>query len=152
MTTKKSKKASGGRGSAEAIEKRRVARQLNALLTNATGKKTKLDGRTEKRRQRLIKELKSGKGGKPLKPHDILQNTHELLEIGETLASLRKQGVKPKRIDTNEEILEVIKRHASAFQFRPEAWRMLGLKIDAKGEIVSSKRKPRKASKKKKRA
>lgn len=152
MTTKKSKKSSGGRGSAEAIEKRRVARQLNALLTGATGKKTKLDGRTEKRRQRLIKELKSGKGGKPLKPHDVLQHAHELLEIGETMASLRKQGVKPRRIDLSEEILEVIKRHASAFQFRPEAWRMLGLKVDSKGELVSSKRKPRKSSKKKPRA
>ena len=148
MTTKKSKNASGGRGSAEAIEKRRVARQLNALLTTGTGKKSKLDGRTEKRRQRLIKELKSGKSGKALKPHDVLQHTHELLEIGESLASLRKQGVKPRRIDVTEEVLEVIKRHASAFQFRPEAWRMLGLKVDSSGEIVSAKRK----SKKKKRA
>ena len=44
---KSSKKSSGGRGSAEAIEKRRVARQLNTLLTEGGSSSPKLDGRTE---------------------------------------------------------------------------------------------------------
>ncbi len=138
-STKTAKKSSGGRGSKEAIEKRRVARQLNTLLTSGAKKRT-LDGRTEKRRQRLIDELKNGRNGTPLKPHDVLQRTNDLLAIGETLATLRKQGVRPRRVELDEEAIEVIRRHTKAFNFDPRAWRMLGLRVDADGNLVSAGR------------
>ena len=76
------RKDSGGRGSAEAIEKRRVARQLNSLFGGGGRPSGKLDGRTEKRRQRLLKELKDGKGDQPLKPIEIITHANELLEMG----------------------------------------------------------------------
>src|SRR5262245_37045434 len=91
------KGSGGGRGSIEAIEKRRAARQLNSVFTGGAKQGGVLDGRTEKRRRRLIKELKEGKNGKILKPIEIVSHTHELLELGETLSSLRKAGVKAAR-------------------------------------------------------
>ena len=153
---KSTKKSSGGRGSKEAIEKRRVARQLNALLTGGSSKKPKLDGRTEARRKRLVKELKEGKRGKALGPIKVVQHTNDLLEIGETISSLKKQGVKPRKTEINDEIAEIVKRAQSAYEFHPNAWRMLGLRVDAEGEIQKRTRrrtaakKTRKTTKKKK--
>lgn len=146
---KKTRKSSGGRGSAEAIEKRRVARQLNSLLTGGSKKGAKLDGRTEKRRQRLIKELKSGKAGTELKPIDVVSHVNELLDIGETLASLKKQGVKVRKTEASPEILEIAERTQKAYGFKPDAWKMLGLSVGAKP--APKKRRPaKKATKKRK--
>ncbi|MEM9072329.1 MAG: hypothetical protein AAGE52_27730 [Myxococcota bacterium] len=121
-------------------------------MTGGGSKKEKLDGRTEKRRQRLIKELKGGRGGRPLKPHDALSHTNELLEIGETFASLKKQGVKARKVDLSDDVLEIIKRHAKAFNFHPDAWRILSLRVDAKGDIVPRRRGPAKKARKTRKA
>ena len=137
---RKTKKSSGGRGSAEAIEKRRVARQLNTLLMGGSTGDKKLDGRTEKRRQRLVKELKEGKRGKPLKPILRVQHVNELLEIGETISSLRKQGVKAEKFETSEEVLDLVKRTQQAYSFRPEAWRILGIRVDSEGNPKAARR------------
>src|SRR6476620_5391427 len=88
---KRGAKALNRRGSPEAIEKRRAARMFNDVLGgNAAG--GRLDGRTEKRRQRLLQELESGlaRGSRELKPLDVLSRVQELLELGEPLASIRK--------------------------------------------------------------
>ena len=80
MATKRrstAKKTSGGRGSAEAIEKRRAARQLNSLFSGESKRSKGLDGRTEKRRQRLLKELKEGRRGKPLKAIETVAHIRE---------------------------------------------------------------------------
>jgi hypothetical protein len=132
MATKKrgGAKPASGRGSPEAVEKRRTARQLNTLLGAASDKK--LDGRTEKRRKRLIKELKDGRRGKPLKPIEVVTHTDELLEIGETLSSLRKQGVKPRKTDITDEVMEAAQRTQKAYGFKPEAWKMLGINLTTK--------------------
>ena len=53
-------KAQNRRGSPEAIEKRRAARVFNDVLGGRASGAHKLDGRTEKRRQRLLKELEDG--------------------------------------------------------------------------------------------
>ncbi len=53
--------ATNRRGSPEAIEKRRVARVFNDILGGSGSAAGKLDGRTEKRRQRLLSELEAGK-------------------------------------------------------------------------------------------
>src|SRR6476620_6696778 len=80
------------RGSPEAIEKRRVARVFNDILGGRGSASQKLDGRTEKRRQRLLKELEAGKarGSRELKPLDILQRVQELMDLGEPLSSFCK--------------------------------------------------------------
>src|ERR1700681_2092943 len=80
------------RGSPEAIEKRRVARVFNDILGGRGASAHKLDGRTEKRRQRLLKELEAGRarGSRELKPLDVLQRVQELMDLGEPLSSIRK--------------------------------------------------------------
>src|SRR5262245_50389402 len=76
------KRAANRRGSPEAIEKRRVARIFNDVLSGRGAGAHKLDGRTEKRRQRLLKELEAGKarGSRELKPLDVLQHVQELMD------------------------------------------------------------------------
>ncbi len=143
---KKTKKSSGGRGSAEAIEKRKVARQLNALLAGSS-RVSKLDGRTEKRRERLIKELKDGKRGKALKPIAVVQYVNELLDIGDTIGSIKKQGVKVRKTDVTSEVTEIVERTQKAYGFRPEAWKMLGLTVDTEGNIKKSAPRKRRAPK-----
>lgn len=122
----------GGRGSAEAIEKRRVARQLNTLFGTGGNGSGKLDGRTEKRRQRLLKELKEGRGGKELKPIEIITHANELLDMGETLSSIRKNGVRAAKIELedNPEKVETVMRAQGAYGFRPEVWKLLGIDLD----------------------
>src|SRR6202041_2046823 len=80
------------RGSPEAIEKRRAARQFNDVLGGRGASAHKLDGRRERRRQRLLKELEVGKprAHRDLKPLDVLQRVQELMDLGEPLSSIRK--------------------------------------------------------------
>ena len=61
------------RGSPEAIEKRRAARQFNDVLGGRGASAQKLDGRTEKRRQRLLKELEDGVARPPKRPLGVLE-------------------------------------------------------------------------------
>jgi hypothetical protein len=126
------RKDSGGRGSAEAIEKRRVARQLNTLFGGGGSGSGKLDGRTEKRRQRLLKELKEGKGGKELKPIEIITHANELLQMGETLSSIRKNGVRASKVELegSAERADTVMRAQEAYGFRPEVWKLLGIDLD----------------------
>lgn len=147
---KKAKKSSGGRGSAEAIEKRRAARRLNALLLGGSKGPAKLDGRTEKRRRRLIKELTVGRAGKDLKPIDLLQHMHELLEIGESIASLRKQGVKMRRTDSSPEILSEVDRVQSAYGFHKDSWKILGVSLKEEADKAKVIKRPRKKPAKRK--
>ena len=139
--TKTTKKPAGGRGSAEAVAKRRAARQLNTLLSGGKQPGDKLDGRTEKRRLRLVKELKDGRRGRPLKAIDFVTHVNELLEIGETLASLRKQGVKARKPEQTPELLDVARAAQKAYGFRADAWKMMGLDLAAE-----PKKKTRKGS------
>src|ERR1700722_529189 len=90
-TTRKAK-PQNRRGSPEAIEKRKAARLFNDILGGRGAGVHKRDGRTEKRRQRLMRELESGKvrGSRELKPLDVLVRVHELMELGEPLRSIRK--------------------------------------------------------------
>ncbi len=129
------KKDSGGRGSAEAIEKRRVARQLNTLFSGKTGGANKLDGRTAKRRLRLLKELKEGRGGRALKAIEVVSHANELLQMGEALSAIRKNGVKAPRIEVDDSLMKLVARTQAAYGFKPESWKLLGVQLagDAKG-------------------
>lgn len=120
------------RGSPEAIEKRRVARVFNDILGGHGSAASKLDGRTEKRRQRLLKELEAGKarGAKELKPLDVLQRVQELLELGEPLASIRKVAKVKKAAVEPDAIVDVVERLHRAYGFRPEVYRFVGIGED----------------------
>src|SRR3954447_15768855 len=117
------------RGSPEAIEKRRVARVFNDILGGRGAAAAKLDGRTEKRRQRLLKELEVGKarGTRELKPLDILQRVQELMDLGEPLSSIRKVTKVRKSVLAPESIVGVVDRLHRAYGFRPEVYRFVGI-------------------------
>lgn len=118
-----------GRGSAEAIAKRRAARQLNQLFNEGGSAGRALDGRTEKRRRRLLEELKKGRKGTPLKAIEILSHTQELLELGETLSSIKKTGAKPLKVVLSDADMAVVHATQKEYGFRDEAWRMLGVSL-----------------------
>ena len=120
------------RGSPEAIEKRRVARVFNDILGGHGAAANKLDGRTEKRRQRLLKELEAGKarGSKELKPLDVLQRVQELMDLGEPLASIRKVTKVKKSAVAPDSIVDVVERLHRAYGFRPEVYRFVGIGED----------------------
>ncbi len=117
------------RGSPEAIEKRRVARVFNDILGGRGASANKLDGRTEKRRQRLLKELEAGKarGSRELKPLDVLQRVQELMDLGEPLSSIRKIAKVRKSTVAPESIVGVVERLHRAYSFRPEVYRFVGI-------------------------
>jgi len=120
------------RGSPEAIEKRRAARQFNDILGGRGASAQKLDGRTEKRRQRLLKELEDGKarGHRDLKPLDVLQRVQELMDLGEPLSSIRKVAKVRKTNLESDSILTIVQRLHEAYRFRPEAYRFVGIGDD----------------------
>lgn len=122
-------RAPNRRGSPEAIEKRRVARVFNDILGGHGASSHKLDGRTEKRRQRLLKELEAGKarGSRELKPLDILQRVQELMDLGEPLSSIRKVAKVKKSAVSPESIVGVVERLHRAYSFRPEVYRFVGI-------------------------
>lgn len=126
---RETKLAENRRGSAEAIEKRRVARVFNDLLGGRSSAALKLDGRTEKRRQRLLKELEEGKGrgSRELKPLDVLQHVQELMDLGEPLSNIRKITKSRKTAPPSEALVDVVARFHKAYAFRPEVYRFVGI-------------------------
>lgn len=140
------KKTENRRGSPEAVEKRRVARQFNTFLTGGSVAPS-LDGRTEKRRARLLKELKDGKatGGAALKPLDVLIRVQELIGLGETMGNLRKVVKTKFPARDDEEFTTVLARLHQAYEFSPEAYRVVGLSAAALegAGIVEASAKPR---------
>jgi hypothetical protein len=131
-TSRASSKPQNRRGSPEAIEKRRAARLFNDVLGGRGGGPHKRDGRTEKRRQRLMRELESGKvrGSRELKPLDVLQRVHELLELGEPLRSIRKAAKVRRSSVPAEAMVEVVGRLHKAYGFRAECYRFVGVVDD----------------------
>jgi hypothetical protein len=120
-------KVQNRRGSPEAIEKRRAARFFNDVLGGRASSQ-RLDGRTQKRRQRLLKELETGKarGTRDLKPLDVLLRVQELLELGEGVSALRKV-VKVKKVGFGDDVPLAISRLHKAYNFRPEVYRFVGI-------------------------
>jgi hypothetical protein len=131
-TTRTAAKPLNRRGSPEAIEKRRVARLFNDILGGRGAGAHKQDGRTEKRRQRLMRELESGKvrGARELKPLDVLVRVNELLELGEPLRSIRKVAKVRKALVAAEAMVEVVGRLHKAYGFRAECYRFVGVDDD----------------------
>lgn len=134
------------RGSPEAIEKRRVARKLNEVL-GAGSPAARLDGRTAKRRQRLLTELKQGAtaAGKALKPLDVLTRVHELLELGEPLAQLKKVRKARKPVAKTAATVQLIARLHAAYGFRVECYGFVGVGDDvlAAARVLSTRARAR---------
>jgi hypothetical protein len=134
------------RGSPEAIQKRVAARNLNDVLTGKKAGLPALDGRTEKRRQRLIAELSEGE----LKPVDVLLKVQELLDIGETVTSLRKVVPVRRVRKAPPGAAEALARMVEAYELSEAAYRFLGLPEEvliAAGVVegaVAKKRTPKK--------
>jgi hypothetical protein len=114
------------RGSPDAIKKRRAARQFNeVLILGASGR---LDGRTEKRRQRLLAELREGKrGARALKPIDVLLNVQALLELGEIASALRKIVKPPRPLPQTDELVASTRALHRAYKFQPEVYAFVGI-------------------------
>jgi hypothetical protein len=131
-TSKSVTKPLNRRGSPEAIEKRRVARLFNDVLGGRGNGAHKRDGRTEKRRQRLMRELEQGKarGARALKPLDVLQRVNELLSLGEPLSSIRKIAKVRKSAVPEDSVVELVSRLHKAYGFRPECYRFVGVGDD----------------------
>lgn len=138
------------RGSPEAIAKRRAARALNKIFEEG-GSGGALDGRTLKRKKRLIDELKKGRRGKALKAHEVLAHATELLTLGETLTSLRKlKPLLPPTPAVDGETSAIIVATQSSYSFDPRAWRLLGIDIaKVMGEDGGAAAKPAKKPAKK---
>ncbi len=144
--------------SRDVVEKRLLVRKFNRLVEESMQAAPKTDGRRAKRRNRLIEELKKGKKGKPLKAFERVEHVHELLQLGETLTSLRKQGVKTLNVPWSEETLKAAEEIQAKYGFAPMAWRIVGLTFDGgKPAIVKRGGRPKgsgtkKAGSRKKRA
>ncbi len=155
-TTRKPRAKKAGaenrRGSPEAIEKRRVARAFNDLL-GGKASSTKVDGRTEKRRARLLKDL-SSESKKELKPIDILAHVKELIELGETLSSIRKVRTVPRPRPATEDGIELVTRLHAAYAFPLVAYRFVGIGDDtlAKAGVLEGTKKSARRGRKKKAA
>lgn len=118
------------RGSPEAIAKRRAARSLNRIFDQGATA-TAMDGRTLKRKKRLLKELQEGKRGETLKAHEVLGHVTELLTLGENLTSIRK--LKPRLPPTpplTDDFLGVVRETQRSYTYDPRAWKILGIDID----------------------
>jgi hypothetical protein len=144
-------KAQNRRGSPEAIEKRRAARVFNDVLGGHGSASQKLDGRTEKRRQRLLKELENGlaRGSRELKPLDILQRVQELMDLGEPISAIRKVAKVRKSTIPTDSIVDVVERLHKAYNFRPETYRFVGIGDDVlrgAGVLTADARKGRAAA------
>ena len=133
------------RGSPEAVEKRRLARKLNRLLTEGSDATALGDGRTERRKQRLLKELEEGTRAEPptLKPIEVLQHAHDLLTLNVPLAAIRKvvRLVARPAVDPDE-ARALLAKLQTAYDFRPEVYEFLGLPSDVVQLRVVAERSP----------
>lgn len=120
------KAVKGGRGSPEAVEKRRVARRLNAMLTSDAP--VAIDGRTLRKRDRIVADLKD----KQLKPVEVLIRISDLMAMGETTASIKKMGVRPIKTSFSADTPEIraaVAQVQEAYNFPPAAWRFIGVTL-----------------------
>jgi hypothetical protein len=118
-----------GRGSEEAVEKRRAARALNTLFHEAVGAGALRDGRAERRRQRLLRELRDGRRGHPLPPIEVVTHAAELLELGESLASIERFGVAPRKVPATPALIEAAQRVQAAYAIPPEVFVLIGVDL-----------------------
>ncbi len=110
------------------MEKRRAARLFNRVVLGDQGEGP--DGRTERRRRRLLEELGRGaaRGGKRgLKPIDVLSRVAELISLGEPISSIRKVCPPPRPVPATPSVVDVLRRIHEAYAFPAEVYAFVGL-------------------------
>jgi hypothetical protein len=119
------------RGSPEAIAKRRAARSLNRMFDQGAVAQA-MDGRTLKRKRRLLKELQEGKRGETLKAHEVLAHVTELLGMGENLTTIRRLKPRlPPSPGLTDDMVGVVRETQQSYSFDPRAWKLLGIDIES---------------------
>ncbi len=123
------------------MEKRRVARAFNALITGK-GPSTR-DGRTEKRRLRLLQELREGtaRGKRELSPIDILSRVQALLDLGEPIASIRKSCPVRHKVEPSTDLVGALRRMHASYGFSAAAYAFVGVD-DASLEAAGIAKRP----------
>ncbi|MEZ4302168.1 MAG: hypothetical protein R3B70_44990 [Polyangiaceae bacterium] len=123
--------ADNRRASPEAVAKRRAARAFNEVLLGSGPREG--DGRTERRRRRLLRELAKGvtASGQELKPIDVLLHVQALLELGETVESLRKARPAAEVVPVTDALVEGVRKLHAAYAFAPEVYRFVGIDDEA---------------------
>ncbi len=111
------------RASAGAVKKRVAARNLNDLLLGKKSEVPLRDGRTEKRRARLLAEV--AKDG--LKPVDLLLKVQELFDLGESYASMRKVVPVRRLRSVPPGAVEAVASVMAAYALNADVYRFLGL-------------------------
>jgi len=119
--------AKNRRASPEAVAKRRAARLFNEVVLGPGPRGN--DGRTERRRRRMLQELSDGatRAGHDLKPIDVLLRVQALLELGEPMTALVAARPPPAAVKTTEALVDGVRRLHAAYAFAPEVYRFVGI-------------------------
>jgi hypothetical protein len=121
--------AKQGRASAEAVMKRRAARHFNDVLLGGAAP-NRLDGRTAKRRLRLLEELKQGasrSGKRELKPIDVLLRVQALLDLEEPVASIKRARGSCRPVPLTDAVVDGVRALHAAYGFSPAAYQFVGI-------------------------
>jgi hypothetical protein len=115
------------RASPEAVAKRRAARAFNEAVMGQGSRGP--DGRTERRRRRLLRELADGRtsAGQELKPIDVLLRAEALLALGETLATLSEARPLPAPLPVTPELVRRVRALHEAYGLPAEVYRFVGV-------------------------
>lgn len=119
------------RASPEAVAKRRAARVFNEAIAGPSPRPG--DGRTERRRRRLLQELTEGvtRAGHELKPIDVLLRAQALLDLGEPLSALVAARPAPPAVQITEALVSGVKALHAAYAFAPDVYRLVGIDDEA---------------------
>lgn len=135
--------AQNRRASREAVEKRRAARAFNEVVAGQVPRPH--DGRTERRRRRLLKELAQGaRNGQELKPIEVLLRAQALLDLGEPLASIEQARPAPAPVPISDALVAGLRNLHAAYAFAPTLYRLVGIDDAAlvRAGILRAKRGP----------
>lgn len=94
----------------------------------------------------MLKELSDGAtgSGQDLKPIDVLLRVQWLLNMGETVESLKKVRPQPITVKVTEALINGVKQLNDAYDFAPEVYRFVGIDDDVlvAAGVVRKKRGP----------
>lgn len=136
------------RASPEAVAKRRAARAFNEAVLGPGPRGA--DGRTERKRKRMLAELREGatRNGQELKPIDVLLRAQALLELGEPLCALLEARPPPPPVPVSDALVARVRELHAAYAFRPEVYRFAGIDdatLHLSGVLRAAKQGPVKA-------
>jgi len=119
--------AQNRRASPEAVAKRRAARTFNEVVLGPGARAP--DGRTERRRRRLLEELSAGatRSGQELKPIEVLLRAQALLDLGETLASILGARTPRSPVPVTDALVDGVRKLHAAYSFAIELYPLVGV-------------------------